>query len=110
MNKKELEKLLNELGIPVNEGIQSDKNTNVYPRIVFWEYGWDPIVASDEQYNTKVIYQISFFSKVPRDEKLLELKRNLNKKRIFPYIEHEYVAKDKYFHSFFPLEVLENIE
>lgn len=110
MNKQELEELLKKLGIPVNEGIQNDKNTNVYPRIVFWEYGWDPILASNEEYNTKVIYQISFFSNKPRDEKLLELKRNLNSKKIFPYIEHEYVQKDKYFHSFFPLEVLEKIE
>lgn len=110
MNKQELVKLLKKLGISVNEGIQNDQNTNVYPRIVFWEYGWDPIVASDKEYNTKVIYQISFFSKEPRDEKLLELKRELKNKKIFPYIEHEYVQKDKYFHSFFPLEVFENIE
>lgn len=110
MNKQELEELLNKLGIPVNEGIQNDKDTNIYPRIVFWEYGWQPIVASNEEYNTKVIYQISFFSKNPRNEKLLELKKELNKRKIFPYIEHEYVQKEKYFHSFFPLEVLENIE
>lgn len=110
MNKQELEELLNKLGIPVNEGIQNDKDTNVYPRIVFWEYGWEHIVASNEEYNTKVIYQISFFSKNPRNEKLLELKKELKKRKIFPYIEHEYVQKEKYFHSFFPLEVLENIE
>ncbi len=110
MNKKELVDLLNKLKIPVNEGIQSDKNTNIYPRIVFWEYGWDPIVASNNEYDTKVIYQISFFSKKPRDEKLLELKKALNSNKIYPYIEHEYVQKEKYFHSFFPLEVLEKIE
>lgn len=110
MNKEELVELLKELDIPVNEGIQNDKNTNSYPRIVFWEYGWDPIVASDQEYNTKVIYQISFFSKQPRHAKLLELKRKLNEKKIFPYIEHEYVEKEQYFHSFFPIEVLENIE
>lgn len=110
MNKEELVKLLEKLGIPINEGIQNDKNTNSYPRIVFWEYGWDSIVASDQEYNTKVIYQISFFSKQPRHAKLLELKRKLNEKKIFPYIEHEYVEKEQCFHSFFPIEVLENIE
>lgn len=110
MNKEELIKILKNLEIPINEGIQNDKDTNVYPRIVFWEYLWDPIIASDKEYNTKVTYQISFFSKNPRNDKLLELKRILNEKRIFPFIEHEYVQKEKYFHSFFPIEVLEQIE
>lgn len=110
MNKQKLIEILTSLGIAVNEGIQSDKDTNVYPRIVFWEYGWDPLVASDKEYNTKVIYQISFFAKQPRDAKLIELKRKLNELKIFPYIEHEYIQKEKYFHSFFPIEVLENIE
>lgn len=110
MNKEVLIKLLKKLEIPVNEGIQNDKNTNTYPRIVFWEYGWEPLIASNEEYNTKVIYQISFFAERPRDAKLLELKRKLNELKIFPYIEHEYIPKEKYFHSFFPIEVLENIE
>ena len=34
MTKQELSELLHELGIPVNEGSTSDKNTNEYPRIV----------------------------------------------------------------------------
>ena len=110
MNKQKLEEVLKKLGIPVNEGIQNDKDANVYPRIVFWEYGWDPIMASDQEYNTKVTYQISFFSKKPRDEKLLELRKELAKEKVFPYIEHEYIQKEKYFHSFFPIEVVENIE
>lgn len=110
MKKDKLIEIMKSLGIPINEGIQNDKDTNSYPRIVFWEYGWDPIVASDQEYNTKVIYQVSFFAKQPRDPKLLELKRKLNELKIYPYIEHEYIQKDKYFHSFFPIEVVENIE
>lgn len=110
MNKKELIKILEKLNIPINEGIQNDKNTNVYPRIVFWEYGWDPILASDQEYDTKVIYQISFFSKQPRDKKLIELRKELMSEKIFPYIEHEYIQNEKYFHSFFPVEVIEKIE
>lgn len=35
MTKQELSSLLKSLGVPVNEGITSDKNTNEYPRIVF---------------------------------------------------------------------------
>lgn len=110
MNKEELIKILKNLGISFNEGIQNDSKSQTYPRIVFWEYGWESLLASDNEYDTKVTYQISFFSNKPRDEKLLELKRVLNENKIFPYIEHEYVEKDKYFHSFFPIEVLEKLE
>lgn len=110
MNKNELVELLKSLEIPVNEGIQNDNDTNIYPRIVFWEYGWDPIIASDKEYDTKVIYQISFFSRFPRDKKLLELRNKLKDENIFPYIEHEYIEDKRYFHSFFPIEVAENIE
>ena len=110
MNKEELIKILESLKIPINEGIQNDKDTNIYPRIVFWEYGWDPITGSGTEYDTNVIYQISFFSKMPRDPKLIALKKKLKEKKIIPYIEHEYIQDKKYFHSFFPIEIRENIE
>lgn len=109
MIKQDLIEILKKLDIPVNEGIQNDTDTNKYPRIVFWEYVWEPLTSSGEEYNTKVTYQISFFSQKPRDEKLIQLKNELNKLKIFPYIEHEYVQNEKYFHSFFAVEVLENI-
>ena len=110
MNKEELIEILESLNIPINEGIQNDKDTNGDPRIVFWEYGWEPITASGTEYDTNVIYQVSFFSEEPRHEKLIQLKNELKKKKITPYIEHEYIQKEKYFHSFFPIEVRENIE
>lgn len=37
MNKEEFVKLLKELEIPTNEGIQNDQDNNKYPRVVFWE-------------------------------------------------------------------------
>ena len=93
----------------MNEGIQNDLNTNVYPRIVIWEYDWEDIVGSDTRYDTNVTYQVSFFSDIPRHPKLIELKRNLNEKGIFSSISHEYVQESKYFHSFFKVEVREEI-
>ena len=110
MNKEELIEILESLNIPINEGIQNDKDTNVYPRIVFWEYRWEPITGSGKEYDTNVRYQVSFFSKIPRHPKLLELKKELKKRKIIPDIEHEYIQDEKYFHSFFPVEVRENIE
>lgn len=109
MTKEELEDLLAELKIPCNEGIQSDKNTNAEARICYWEYLWDPLTASDTRYNTVVTYQISFYAFVPRHKKLLELKQKLESKKIFPVIQHEYNIQEKCFHSYFPIEVLENV-
>ena len=110
MDKSELEKILASLDIPYNEGIQNDKNTNVYPRIVYWEYGWNPIMGSGKEYDTKVIYQVSFFSKIPRHPKLIKLKKKLAEVGLNPYIEHEYVQKEQYWHSFFSVEVVENLD
>jgi hypothetical protein len=109
MTKEELGDLLDSLNIQVNEGIQSDTNSGIYPRIVYWEFIWDSLNASGEEYDTKVTYQVSFFSQTPRNEKLLELKQKLNKKGLFPIINHEYIQEDKHFHSYFALEVLENV-
>lgn len=109
MTKEELATLLDELEIQVNEGIQNDGSTNVYPRIVYWEFIWDSLNASGEEYDTKVTYQVSFFSQTPRHKKLLELKQKLNEKGLFPMINHEYIQEDKLFHSYFALEVLENV-
>jgi len=109
MTKHELIELLDSLEIKINEGIQNDGNTNIYPRIVYWEFLWESLMASGKEYNTRVTYQISMFYQKPRDAKLLELKNKLKAKGIFPNISHEYVSDDKHFHSYMSLEVLENV-
>lgn len=109
MTKFDLQDLLDSLKIAVNEGIQNDINTNIYPRVVYWDYLWSTNTASGTNYSDIVTYQISFFSDIPRHPKLLELKKKLNEMKIFPEIEHEYIEKDRYWHSFFAIEVLENV-
>ncbi len=110
MTKNKLIEILKSLNIPVNEGIQNDKDANIYPRIVFWDYLWDPILASGEEYDTNVTYQVSFFSKKPPHEsKIKELKKVLKENGINPYIEHEFVQKERYFHSYFRVEIVENL-
>ena len=54
MTKQELSSLLKSLGVPVNEGITSDKNTNEYPRIVFWPYLEEDEMASGNEYQNVV--------------------------------------------------------
>ena len=109
LKKEELEEIFESLKIPYNEGIQNDKDKNAEARIVFWDYYWKPMIASGTEYATNVSYQVSFFSRRPRHEKLLELKRKLAEKKIFVIIELEYNQKEQIFHSYFKVDVLENL-
>lgn len=110
MNKEKFVEILNSLKIPVDEGIQKDKNNNADPRIVFWDFVWSPNIASGKKYTDTVTYQVSFFSLKPRHPKLIELKKSFEKEKIYPTIEHEFVEKDRCWHSFFAVEVLEDIK
>ena len=70
MTKKELSEILHSTGIPINEGISSDVNTNKYPRIVYWPYYEQDETASGEGYQNIVTYQISFYARTPQHEKI----------------------------------------
>lgn len=109
MTKPELVELLDSLEIPVNEGTPNDNNIEKPEIVYFWDYIWEDIVASGENYNTNVTYQISFLAEVPRSKKLLELKHKLNNVGLHPSIQHEYDPETRRWHSFFSLEVLENV-
>jgi hypothetical protein len=105
MTKSELVELLESLHIACNEGQSTKKNTDIYPRIVFWDYAWEDVMASGGDYATVETYQISFFAREPRHPKLLELREALRKEGMHPMISHEYVQTDKVFHSFMAVEV-----
>lgn len=110
INKEELIKILSELDIPLNEGLSSKSNTNKFPRIVFWEYVWDELDASDSSYDTVVTYQISMHYKDPRKKEVLELRKKLHDYGLRPVIYHEHFEEKKEFHSFLSVEVLENLD
>ena len=114
LTKSELSELLHELEIAVNEGVVSEQNTNTFPRIVYWPYVEADIVASGEEYSNLVTYQISFFARTPQHAKYKALRKLLRKKGLHPQFYHEYVEKDPYYsktwHTYFSLEVLEEIE
>lgn len=102
--------LLDKVAIPYNEGESSISNIGATNRIVFWDYLWEDISASNEEYANLVTYQVSFFSNEPprMNEKLIELRNELRNYGIRPVISHEYVIEKKNFHSYFKLEILEN--
>lgn len=109
MTKPELIDLLKSLKIPVSEGAPKDEDIEEEVRIHFWEYNWEDLVASGSDYNLNVTYQISVVADKPRHPKLLELKEQLNNIGLYPVIQHEYLAENRRVHSFFSLEVLENV-
>lgn len=111
LTKEKFIQILEEIKVSYNEGITQDDKTGVCPRVDFWDYAWEPIVASGNRYNTIVTYQISFYNYcIPRKSKeLLELIIALNDYNISPIINHEYVEKDKIWHSYFSIEILEKV-
>ena len=109
MTKEELVSVLNKLDVPISESTPKDDDMEAEIRIHFWDYVWEDITASGSNYNTNVTYQISVIADKPRHPKLLKLKQELNKVGLFPTIQHEYLTEKRRIHSFFSLEVLENI-
>ncbi len=109
MSKEELLDLLKELNVPLSECSPKDEDMEEEIRIHYWDYIWEDVTASGSKYNTNVTYQISIIADRPRHPKLLELKRKLNEQNLFPVIQHEHSAEKRRVHSFFALEVLENV-
>lgn len=109
MTKEELIDLLKKLQVPLSEATPKDDDIEEEIRIHFWDYIWEDITASGSNYNTNVTYQISVIADRPRHPKLIELKKRLNEKGFFPIIQHEHSIENRRVHSFFSLEVLENV-
>lgn len=112
MTKAELVTLLNTLQIPVGEGEHFLDSDRTYPKVAFWEYYWDDVMASGDDYDEIVTYQISFVSRTPRHSKLIELKKALNDAGLHPPITHEYVKASNgpgEYHSYFGIDVTESL-
>ena len=112
MTKQELSTLLRSLHIPVGEGEQFIESKEAMPKIAYWDYIWEDNMASGDDYEELVTYQISFVAKRPRDPALIALKTALNAEGLHPTIYHEYVKGENspgYFHSYFSLDVTEEL-
>lgn len=110
ITKTELIEILKSTGAPVNENIASQSNTNKFPRIVFWEFVWEEIDASDSSYDSKVSYQVSVHYKRPRDPILFKLRKAFHEKGVKPTFYHEFIEDFKEYHTYMTIEVLENLD
>lgn len=112
MTKTELSELLHTLGIPVGEGEQFITSRDAMPKIAYWDYVWQDNMASGDEYEELVTYQVSLVARRPRNSALLALKSALNAAGLHPTFYHEYVKGENtpgYFHSYFSLDVTEDI-
>lgn len=112
LSKRELSDMLHLLGIPVGEGEQFLEDQKNKTKVCYWEYVWHDEMASGEDYENVVTYQVSFKSDKPRHPKLVEMKRRFNKAGIHPDFYHEYVKGTNgagYFHSYCSIDVLEEL-
>ena len=107
MTKSELSKILHDSGLPVNEWVSSKENESKYPRCVYWPYLEQDITASDEAYENNVTYQVSIYALTPRIQEITHIREMLGKYDLHPIIYHEYIEKDRVFHTYFALEVIE---
>lgn len=113
MTKAQLSTLLHTLDIPVGEGEQFLDSADSMPKVAYWEYVWSDVMASGDDYDTVITYQISLVSRRPRDPSLVALKQALNDAGVHPDIYLEYVKGDNapgYFHAYCSIEVEEEIE
>ena len=109
MTKQEMVQLFKELNVPISESTPRDNDMEEEFRLHYWDYYWEDNMASGEDYSTIVTYQISVTANKPRHPKLMELKKKLNDRGLHPCIQHEYNADKRRVHSFFALDVLENL-
>ena len=113
LTKAELSRILNSIeGLEVGEGEAFLDAAGKYPKVAYWEMLWRDEMASGNEYEQVVTYQISFESNKPRDPALMSLKKAINMYGLHPDIYHERVQSKEapaVFHSFFTLEVEENI-
>ena len=108
MNKTQLSALLHSCCDNVSDSVTAMEKQNLYPRIVYWSYIWEDVMASGDEYEDLRTYQVSVWGKVPPEQNkaLLSVRAALQEAGEHPRIMHEYVREDQAFHSYFSIEVL----
>lgn len=111
--KSELLSILSAGDVPVREGEQYLEDLKTFPKIAYWEYFWNDEMASGDDYETVVTYQVSFASRTPRHPALLAIKQALNNAGLHPAISHEYIKAQNgpgWWHSYFSVDITEALE
>lgn len=113
MTKTELVELINSTGITARENELYLEDLKTFPKIAYWEYIIEDVMASGDDYETVVTYQVSFASRTARPAELLTLKRAFNAAGYHPVIYHETLPATNgptWHHYYFRVEITEDLD
>lgn len=113
MTKTELVELINSTNITARENELYLEDLKTFPKIAYWEYIIEDVMASGDDYETVVTYQVSFASRTARPAELLTLKRAFNAAGYHPVIYHETLPATNgpaWHHYYFRVEITEEMD
>jgi hypothetical protein len=113
MTKKELIDLIESVGVTARENELYLEDLKAWPKIAYWEYIIEDVMASGDDYETVVTYQVSFASRTARPAELLKLKKAFNAAGYHPVIYHETLNATNgpmWHHYYFRVEITEDLE
>ena len=89
MTKAELVNIIEGVGVTARENELYLDDIKTFPKIAYWEYIIEDAMASGDDYETVVTYQVSFASRTARPPELLRMKKAFNDAGYHPVIYHE---------------------
>ena len=113
MTKAELINLIESVGVTARETELYLDDLKTFPKIAYWEYIIEDVMASGDDYETVVTYQVSFASRNARPAELLRLKRAINDAGYHPVIYHETLNATNgpaWHHYYFRVEITEELD
>ena len=113
MTKTELVELIESVGVTARENELYLEDAKIFPKIAYWEYIIEDVMASGDDYETVVTYQVSFASRTSRPHELLMLKKAFNNAGYHPVIYHETLPATNgpaWHHYYFRVEITEELD
>ena len=113
MTKAELVELIESAGVPAREDELYLEDKASFPKIAYWEYIIEDVMASGGGYEMVVTYQVSLASRIVRPHELLRLKKAFNDAGYHPIIYHETLSATNgpaWHHYYFRIEITEGMD
>jgi len=109
MTKQELSEILHNACDSVSDSITDMDHVNKYPRIVYWSYAWQDVMASGDAYADERTYQVSIWGQVPPEQNpaVLAVRDGLRSAGVHPEFRHEFVTDERAWHTYLSVDVLE---
>ena len=113
MTKAELVNIIESADVTARENELYLEDMKTFPKIAYWEYIIEDIMASGGDYETVVTYQVSLAARASRPQELLTLKKAFNDAGYHPVIYHETLSATNgpaWHHYYFRVEITEEMD